>query len=149
MPTQLILNPFRLTARAGGGQTAWEPGRVGPGSGTQWRAPPLEAVCSGQGISLPTPSSKSYLDTQTGTLTLASLDRIVSQPISWLKPGVLIRYILFQVVVHRYMQLPTLIKLNILLCINYLPLLATLLTISEGAFPGSVQFSHSVVSDSL
>ena len=66
MPTQLILNPFRLTARAGGGQTAWEPGRVGPGSGTQWRAPPLEAVCSGQGISLPTPSSKSYLDTQIG-----------------------------------------------------------------------------------
>lgn len=31
MPTQLILNPFRLTARAGRGQTAWEPGRVGPG----------------------------------------------------------------------------------------------------------------------
>ena len=45
-------------------------------------------------------------------------------------------YILFQVAVHRYMQLPTLIKLNILLCIKYLPLLATLLTTSEGAFPG-------------
>lgn len=66
MPTQLILNPFRLTARAGRGQTAWEPGRVGPGgrwvggSGTQWRALPLEAVCYGQGISLPTRGSKSY-----------------------------------------------------------------------------------------